>query len=434
MSRHLIPILTLTGLLAACGPSYRDVYPKTPSGRAYAAYLHHQVALRQERFEDARGHLLDALNLDPDSPALHHAYANLLAHMGQPQRALDALQPLLEEHPSWALPQLTRARILFELGRLDEAAAQLDALLRLHPEHTRALWMRVQVALERDAAPLPHIARLLVHDPYHTRALRLSAELSAQARNTAAAIDAYELLTRLQPDDPTLYLELAHVYNNADSPEHVTLTLQRCVDAIPRICDEELARHVLAEHRLSAPSDAIYRLVERIAGNTELLVELAHELQSQDPSGLALLFIEATLTLRPDLSDLAIPLGDLLLNQERYEDALSAFARVHPDSRLKAAAELRAARTRLVLHTRSTDGLPSFHLGLAERHILRALEIQPQDPDALRTLALLADAQRDAGNADDARRLYQQALGLIGDTPVRDELLLKLEALTTSSP
>ncbi len=93
--------------------------------------------------------LLDAIALDerahaledwpePDVPAEDAARLDKAARSREPLDAIAALVPLVDRHPTWARARVARARALEAVGRVDEAARDLEIATHLAPSNAAA--------------------------------------------------------------------------------------------------------------------------------------------------------------------------------------------------------------------------------------------------------------------------------------------------------
>jgi len=84
------------------------------------------MLIRNNRIEEAKPHLLDALRLNPSNPESHFQMAILLEKSGDLQGALQELQKTLRLDPKKAEVHYRTARILQRLGREEEALQEFD--------------------------------------------------------------------------------------------------------------------------------------------------------------------------------------------------------------------------------------------------------------------------------------------------------------------
>ena len=84
------------------------------------------MLIRNDRIEEAKPHLLDALRLNPQNPESHFQMAILLEKSGDLQGALQELQKTLSLDPKKAEVHYRAARILQRLGKNKEALQEFD--------------------------------------------------------------------------------------------------------------------------------------------------------------------------------------------------------------------------------------------------------------------------------------------------------------------
>lgn len=73
------------------------------------------------RWSDAAGDYEDAYELDPALPGIEHHLANALLHIGEPERAIALLTPLLKREPHHVDAHIVRARAYLSVGETQKA-------------------------------------------------------------------------------------------------------------------------------------------------------------------------------------------------------------------------------------------------------------------------------------------------------------------------
>jgi predicted Zn-dependent protease len=98
------------------------------------AHVNWSVTLaRQNRFPEAREHLMIAVTMRPRDIQANHNLAQLVLAMNQPDEAERFLRQTVEFVPDHALAHVQLARLLAAQGRMEEAhveAATADAIER----------------------------------------------------------------------------------------------------------------------------------------------------------------------------------------------------------------------------------------------------------------------------------------------------------------
>lgn len=182
----------------------RLVQTPTKQGTAYhrlGSLLTHHLG----RVHDAVPSYAEAVRLDPKNPLARHGYGAVLRRAGQPARSLEELDALL------ALPGYTptagmlnaRSLTLDQLGRRDEARADLERAVEVNPSYALA-WSNLASARRRagDLAGADGALRRAAElDPDYAASaaqLLLERELPAAALDSLASTlaDAPELWSR----------------------------------------------------------------------------------------------------------------------------------------------------------------------------------------------------------------------------------------------
>ncbi len=108
-----------------------------------APLLHLASALTElERWADAAGVLDKALELEPESAALHRRRGDLWRRTGERERAERHYAAALTLDPEDDETRLKHAILLTDLGRVNDAFTQLDEVLRRDPENAVARTQR----------------------------------------------------------------------------------------------------------------------------------------------------------------------------------------------------------------------------------------------------------------------------------------------------
>ncbi len=142
------------------------------------------LLFRLARLEEAQETYRAALALGPDRAATRHNFGSLLSHMGRAEEALEQLDHAAKLRLKSQALVLTRARVLVQLRRLDEAEDAYVSAVRIDPRNSEA---------HRELAQL----RFMRGDPNF-------------ARDAAAAAAAHR-------DDPRLSLTVADILRRSRS-------------------------------------------------------------------------------------------------------------------------------------------------------------------------------------------------------------------------
>ncbi|RMG64487.1 MAG: tetratricopeptide repeat protein [Calditrichaeota bacterium] len=114
-----------------------------------AALRQAREAIETGRLERAAALLAEALNLSPDHPLLLTRLADVHLRQGNPTRALELLQSVLESHPDFPYARYLRGRVLEQLRRWKQAEADYRAILARRPADRFALVRLVDLLIRR---------------------------------------------------------------------------------------------------------------------------------------------------------------------------------------------------------------------------------------------------------------------------------------------
>src|SRR6201999_689768 len=101
-----------------------------------------RVCLKLDLLDDAEPALTRAASARPDEVSFQYTLAAAKVGKRQFEAAQSLLEPLVRTHPGDAQLQYALGSVLYIQGRLPEAAARLDASLKLKPDHLAALYYR----------------------------------------------------------------------------------------------------------------------------------------------------------------------------------------------------------------------------------------------------------------------------------------------------
>ncbi len=130
------------------------------------------LALRQNRFEEAVFHAQKALEVRPDSADAHNNLALALLGTGQKAEALSEFRKVIETSPARPRVHYNLATLLSDSGQLDEAIAEFRKELQIQPEFVEAQ-NNLGTALERKGAlddAVTCFQKAIQLDPRHPKA------------------------------------------------------------------------------------------------------------------------------------------------------------------------------------------------------------------------------------------------------------------------
>ena len=126
-----------------------------PAERVVVSYNRARLLTYQGRYDDAFAELDQGAALEPDHPLIKTFRARALYYEGEPVKAAEILEQVLEQQPQLDGIRPIYATFLSALGFNDEARAQLtDEVLRTaDTDHDVAYWLASAYALESEREP-----------------------------------------------------------------------------------------------------------------------------------------------------------------------------------------------------------------------------------------------------------------------------------------
>src|SRR5712691_6131344 len=125
-----------------------------PAERVVVSYNRARLLTYQARYEEALGELDQGAAIEPDHPLIKTFRARTLYYRGEPVKAAEILEQVLEQHPQLDGIRPIYATFLSALGWHDEARAQLTDEVRAtaNTDHDVAYWLASAYALEGERA------------------------------------------------------------------------------------------------------------------------------------------------------------------------------------------------------------------------------------------------------------------------------------------
>ena len=260
-----------------CLDTWLHFEPDNPSVFFLRGEVHRHVgALNRARDEYRR-----VLELDPGHVQARRHLARCLVQVGRYQEAAEHLDALLRQTPDDPDLLTLKARSQYDLGQRQEALALLEQALQLHPDDGPALLERGRIALaaEQFAEAEQWYRRALpilpnnyeVHWGLHRslQAQQKTADADEELSTAQQLKNAFERIHEIQthemtqrPTDPALHAELGELLwqtGRRDSAEYWLLSalqldpeLRSAHSALARLYDEQGRASEAEQHRLAA--------------------------------------------------------------------------------------------------------------------------------------------------------------------------------------
>lgn len=298
------------------------------------------------------------------------------------------LEQQAREHPEDFSAQIAWAEALVQAKRPEEAAPILEQARRLAPDDARlpALEGVVAIAQHRDSEARNLLGEALRRDPANVTALRALANLDAQQRRVHPAIQGFERLVQLRPNDADAWQRLGLLFIGARQN-------QRSLDALAR----------------SAALDPTDMLTQRALGNMALYAGRTDQAKAA---------FQAVLTKEPNDPQALIGLAGVMLRQDPSPAGLAAAEQ-------QADTALNVSPTALAYRVRGHIRMMRKHFPEAIADLNAAIRIEPKKRE---TYVLLSQCYASAGKPDLARKASAQYERLTAAQLARDRALGPPEA------
>ena len=302
--------------------------------------------------DEAEKALLRGRELDPHDKTILQNLGEVARHQGRYEESLQWYDAVLRLDRGFVFAHMGRGHALLQLGRYDEAIADLKESVVLEPE------MR-QLPLQMSQLPLLHT---------------LIGEAAQKLGRHEEARRHYEHALRIEPG-------------------MVEAQTGRIGLLLDQQFSEEAERHLRSVRKL-------------YAGDADGLHGVAEFLRKREQYEDALEWYDAVFEVNPDHAQAHVGRGDALVRLERYEEAIETMGRaVARDPGLPAAPALR------VLMGESAQALD--RLEEASEQYEFALAEDPRHASAIDRLALVRYEQ---GRLEESLELYRQYIGLSPDS------------------
>jgi tetratricopeptide (TPR) repeat protein/Tol biopolymer transport system component len=193
---------------------------------------------RQDKLDEAYGHLLEAIRLDPNDYEAHYSLGQTMTRRKKFDEAIRHFSVVLRLRPDYTQAHSYMGSLLLAKGYLDQAEVHLSQALQLDPNYVDAHYNMGQLMLSRkqfDNA-ISHLSQSVTLKPDDAQAHYKLAEALAQQKRPGQAIMHYSKAVSLEPQvdtSPLLnHLLAAHYagarrFHEAASHEEKALKLAR---------------------------------------------------------------------------------------------------------------------------------------------------------------------------------------------------------------
>lgn len=268
-------------------------------------------------------------------------------------------------------------------------------------------WLRVAAEAGSAVAQVDYLKNAAVRNPQDIGVRRILAAVYLRQNRTEEAVALYKEILRIRPDDAGAMKELARGYLQANRSEQALDILQKLAGVESRDAEvfSLLGLAYGRQNRWNQSVQAYARAVLLEPDHTERRWLWARALEKAGQSGAAAEQYQYLLARAKDPTLALRALGEMALQQKKYDEAISHYSRI--------------------LGINPKDALAHVHLAAAfagqgkskeeMAHLQKATALAPDDPFIRLNLA---GAYEKRGRSDEAVKAYQSAFQKNPDDPV----------------
>ena len=204
-----------TGAERQCRKSL-ELNPKNAKAHAVLGI----ALVRQDRLEEANGHLVEAIRIDPTDYEAHYTLGQALTSQKKFDEAIRQFSTVLQLRPDYTQAHGYMGSLLLAKGSLDQAAAHLNEALHLDPNYADAHYNMGQLMLRR--------------------------------KNLDEAVRYLSQAVQLMPEDVQTHYKLAESLAQQQQPDRAVVHYTKAVSIDPKVDTSPLLNHLLAAHYAQA--------------------------------------------------------------------------------------------------------------------------------------------------------------------------------------
>jgi len=257
---------------------------------SYFYFLWGRTAENSQRFEEAREAYDKALLCDEQSEYIRRSLAILLIKMDHKEAAAEALQQIISRNPQDTENRVLLAKVYSSLGRIDEAVAIYQALLEISEDHDILLMLGMLYAQNKEYDKAQIILNRLIQTEGDSYLAYYSlARLYRELHYFDKAAESYEKALELNWFERLAY-EVAEFYEDQKEYDKAVVVYRSIIDEGE---SSDMAKTRLVNLYLTL-------------GENDKALELLRDLR----------------TVLPESHNVDITISRILLNQERYDEAI----------------------------------------------------------------------------------------------------------------
>ena len=302
-----------------------ELDPKSLNARVALGNFYAQ----QKKFPEAEQQLNTALQLAPKNPGIYAALVRLYMTENQRPKAEQLLQDAKQKMPDVSDGYRMLGDFYFALGERDAALREYSQLVKDHPKDERVQLNYVQLLLNSgklDEAKAVNDA-LLKRDARNVEALMYRGELLSAQNRPTDALPILQSVTKQAPENPMGHFALGVVMNQLGNIEGAEMEFQQALKLNSNFLQARLASADIALRKgdtslLRENADAIIRMVPRAPDGH--LYRAAALLRANDRASADAELVMAT-QVAPDDPRGYIDLGSVRGSDKKYAEAEKYF-------------------------------------------------------------------------------------------------------------
>lgn len=288
-----------------------------------------------ERFDEAETAFRTAISLKKNWSLPYSALGALLMRRTRDSEAEQSLRQAIAIDKQDGLALRLLADIRLRAGDAKQAL-ELAKLATAIPEAPPSAWIGLALAQKANGdrvtakATLDHV---LEDEPQNIAALLERAELLADEKQYAAAIDDLVKAAKVKPDDKAIAARLADTYQKAGKPEEALAVAKAAGLELPKPANPDGVNGTPEEIDAANSSDpavsrkALEKLLEKNPRNAMLLARLGASYRTDHPAQ-SLDYYRRAAELKPESAEYALGYAAALVQARRFADAAVILRRV----------------------------------------------------------------------------------------------------------
>jgi tetratricopeptide (TPR) repeat protein len=284
-------------------------------------------ALRGREYEKALQALQPALLASPNNPQLWMLQGLAHSGLGDSKSALASYQHALKISPDYLPAMEGAAQLEYEAGNAD-AIPLLERILKQHPEESTSHAMLAVLAVKNGdcASAAQHFAESGPTLDSQPGALQGFGVCLLKLKETEKAIEVFERLIAMQPNDPKLRQDLASVQLVAGKSEDALATVRPLLDSPMDVRTMRLAAAIYEGNKDTPNAVKILRdAIIKDPLQTGLYVDFAEIAMDHQSFQAGIEMIDAGLKLQPAAAPLYLARGVLNVQLAQYDKAEADF-------------------------------------------------------------------------------------------------------------